>query len=88
MEDDDATVWLDDNDDPNSSILPSINPSKWLEEFTMEVEEVEDSCTTEVEEDAIDCMVDVDLVAASISSIFSSIKASNCPEFTVEEEDS
>ena len=39
MEDDDATVWLDDNDDPNSSILPFINPSKWLEEFTMEVED-------------------------------------------------
>ena len=85
MEDDDATVWLDDNDDPNSSILPFINPSKWLEEFTMEVEDVEDSCTAEVEED---CMVDADLVTASISSFFSSIKASICPEFTVEEEDS
>jgi 2-phospho-L-lactate transferase/gluconeogenesis factor (CofD/UPF0052 family) len=41
-----------------------------------------------VEEEAIDCMVDADLVTASISSVFSSIKASNCPEFTVEEEDS
>jgi len=89
VEEEDATVWLDDNDDPNSSILPSNNPSKWLEEFTMEVEEeVEDSCTTEVEEEAIDCMVDADLVTASISSIFSSIRASNCPAFTVEEEDS
>ena len=64
MEDEDATVWLDDNNDPNSSSL-----------FT-EVEEVEASCTTE-EEDAIDCMVDADLVTAPISSIFSSIKASN-----------
>jgi hypothetical protein len=42
VEDEDATVSLDDNDDPNSSILPSINPSKWLEVFSME-EEVEDS---------------------------------------------
>ena len=55
----------------------------------MEVEEVEeDSCTTEVEEeDAIDCMVDADLVTAPISSIFSSIKASNRPELTMEDED-
>ena len=65
MEDEDATVWLDDNNDPNSSSL------------FMEVEEVEASCTTEVEEDAIDCMVDADLVTAPISSILSSIKASN-----------
>ena len=55
----------------------------------MEVEEVEeDSCTTEVEEDAMDCMVDADLVTAPISSIFSSIKESNRPEFTMEDEDS
>ena len=76
MEDEDATVWLDDNNDPNSSSL------------FMEVEEVEASCTTEVEEDAIDCMVDADLVTAPISSIFSSNKASNWPEFTIEDEDS
>ena len=68
MEDEDATVWLDDNNDPNSSSL-------FME--VEEVEEVEASCTTEVEEDAIDCMVDADLVTAPISSIFSSIKASN-----------
>ncbi len=65
MEDEDATVWLDDNIDTNSSSL------------FMEVEEVEASCTPEVEEDAIDCMVDAHLVTAPISSIFSSIKASN-----------
>jgi len=56
-----------------------------LEEFT--IEEVEDSCTTE-EEEANDCMEDADFVTAPSSSIFSSIKASNCPELTVEDEDS
>ena len=54
-----------------------------------EVDEVdEDSCTTEEVEDAIDCMLDADIVTAPISSIFSSIKASNRPEFTIEDEDS